>query len=62
MAKFYSPAVIFFDEIESLTSKRDSLGEHEASRRFKNEFLTQIDGLDYEDVRVLLLANTNLPW
>lgn len=62
MAKFYAPAVIFMDEVESLASKRDSPGEHEASRRFKNEFLTEIDSLDYENANVLLLVNSNLPW
>lgn len=62
MAKYYAPSVIFLDEIEGLASKRDSLGEHEASRRFKNEFLIEIDGLDYDDVNVLLLVNSNLPW
>lgn len=62
MAKFYGPSVIFMDEVESLTSKRDSPGEHEASRRFKNEFLTEIDSLDYENANVLLLVNSNLPW
>lgn len=62
MAKYYAPSVIFIDEIESLTSRRDSMGEHEASRRFKNEFLIEIDGLDYADANVLLLVNSNLPW
>lgn len=62
MAKYYAPSVVFIDEIEGLTSTRDSLGEHEASRRFKNEFLVEIDGLHYDNVNVLLLVNSNLPW
>lgn len=64
MAKVYAPAVIFIDEFECLATKRDSPGEHEASKRFKNEFLIQIDDLDcgIESGNVLLLANSNLPW
>lgn len=64
MAKVYAPAVIFIDEFECLATKRDSPGEHEASKRFKNEFLIQIDDLDcdIENGNVLLLANSNLPW
>jgi katanin p60 ATPase-containing subunit A1 len=45
-----------------LTSKRDCLSEHEASKRFKNEFLSLLDGIDNENVGVFLLGSTNLPW
>lgn len=62
VAKFYSPSIIFIDEIEGLASKRDSISEHEASKRFKNEFLTLMDGLDSESSNIFILANTNLPW
>lgn len=62
MAKFYEPSVIFIDEFESLASNRSASGEHEASKRFKNEFLMQIDELDSGETNVLLLASTNLPW
>ncbi|XP_053672648.1 katanin p60 ATPase-containing subunit A-like 2 [Anopheles nili] len=72
VAKFYAPSIIFIDEFDSLASRRDTIREHEASKRFKNEFLSLIDGLesvagettpptDGRD-RVFLLASTNLPW
>lgn len=60
MAKFYQPSIIFIDEFDGLSSKRDASTEHEASKRFKNEFLIQMDGIN--DAQVFLLASTNIPW
>lgn len=62
MAKSCAPAVIFIDEFESLASRSDSPNDHEATKRFKNELLIQIDDLDSAAGNVLLLANSNLPW
>ncbi|XP_062563634.1 katanin p60 ATPase-containing subunit A-like 2 [Armigeres subalbatus] len=64
VARFYAPSIIFIDEFDGLASRRDSIGEHEASKRFKNEFLALIDGLDSgtDEERVFLLASTNIPW
>ncbi|XP_055606515.1 katanin p60 ATPase-containing subunit A-like 2 [Uranotaenia lowii] len=65
VARFYAPSIIFIDEFDGLASRRDSIGEHEASKRFKNEFLSLIDGLDQggcEEERVFLLGSTNIPW
>lgn len=38
IASTYSPSIIFFDEIDSMLSKRNS-EENEASKRLKTEFL-----------------------
>ena len=48
--------------MEGLTSKRDCGLDHDASVRFKNEFLSLMDGLQDNNKGVFILANTNLPW
>eukprot|EP01039_Chlorochromonas_danica_P006785 gene6785-7496_t len=61
-ARSRQPAVIFFDEIDALMSTRKE-NEHEASRRLKTEFMTQLDGATTSsNDRVLIMAATNLPW
>ena len=57
VAKYASPAVIFMDEIDALVSSRMDNGEHEASRRFKTELFTQIDGLNSINDHVSLICS-----
>lgn len=59
-----APSIIFLDEMDALLSSRKE-DEHEASRRFKTEFMIQMDGLrgnETSDGNVLVVACTNLPW
>ncbi|XP_053950865.1 katanin p60 ATPase-containing subunit A-like 2 [Anastrepha ludens] len=62
MAVKYSPSIIFFDEIEGLTSSRDRPSDHESSKRFKNELLQLLDGMEQQMGGVFVLASSNLPW
>jgi SpoVK/Ycf46/Vps4 family AAA+-type ATPase len=71
IARAAAPSILFVDEVDALLSARKSEGEHEASRRFKTEFMTQVDGIASgnggtssakEDAHLLLIACTNCPW
>ena len=65
VARHWSPSVIFIDEIDALVKSRGSDNEHEASRRLKSEFLTQMDGItshNREKENIVVLATTNCPW
>jgi ATP-dependent 26S proteasome regulatory subunit len=65
MARDVAPSIIFVDELDALLSSRRSESEHEASRRFKTEFMVQMDGItgnDSSEELVLVLGCTNCPW
>ncbi|KRZ80055.1 Fidgetin-like protein 1 [Trichinella papuae] len=55
VARSRLPAVIFIDEIDSLLTKRTDT-EHESSRRIKNEFFTQMEGLSISKEERLLVV------
>ncbi|KAI9105190.1 hypothetical protein K1719_022719 [Acacia pycnantha] len=63
LAAKVSPTIIFIDEVDSLLGRRARCGEHEATRKIKNEFMTHWDGLlTKQDDRILVLAATNRPF
>ncbi len=67
LAKYHSPSIIFFDEIDSIASARGD-SDHEASRRVKSELLVQMndiigDGNEQDPgCNVVVIGATNLPW
>ncbi|GFH52719.1 hypothetical protein CTEN210_09195 [Chaetoceros tenuissimus] len=66
LADYYCPSIVFIDEIDSIMGKRGNckssgLGEHEASRRIKTEFLVQLDGIKQTSDTFFLCAS-NMPW
>ena len=67
VARAAAPSIVFVDEMDALLSSRKSNGEHEASRRFKTEFMTNMDGIvkndgDDNEKHLLVIAATNCPW
>ena len=67
VARRDAPSTIFFDEIDSVMTKRGGASEHEASRRVKTELLQNIDGIVSNNSgdpaqNVIVLATVNAPW
>ncbi|KAK6947854.1 ATPase, AAA-type, core [Dillenia turbinata] len=63
LAAKVAPTIIFVDEVDSMLGQRTRVGEHEAMRKIKNEFMTHWDGLMTKSgERILVLAATNRPF
>ncbi|XP_021274752.1 uncharacterized protein LOC110409648 isoform X1 [Herrania umbratica] len=63
LAAKVAPTIIFVDEVDSMLGQRTRVGEHEAMRKIKNEFMTHWDGLLTKgSERILVLAATNRPF
>ncbi|MBA0750220.1 hypothetical protein Gogos_001638, partial [Gossypium gossypioides] len=63
LAAKVAPTIIFVDEVDSMLGQRNRVGEHEAMRKIKNEFMTHWDGLlTIAGERILVLAATNRPF
>ena len=58
-AKEHAPAILFFDELDSIVSSRGP-GAPEYATRFVGQFLTALDGFEAAG-QVLVVAATNLP-
>jgi len=66
-----APSIVFLDEMDSLLGRRKSNGdsEGEGSRRFKTEFMVQMEGITAGsgseggvEKRMLVIGCTNCPW
>lgn len=63
-ARAHRPAIIFFDEIDSIAGIRDSQ-KSIADQRLTNQMLIELDACVHADVSdepVFVMAATNLPW
>lgn len=59
-ARAAAPAVLFFDEIEALTSR--NRGNADAGASLVSAFLNEMDGFAKRPEGLLVLAATNTPW
>jgi len=59
-ARQAAPAVIFFDELDSIASRRGSEAGSKATERMVNQLLTEMDGLE-EMHEVIIIGATNRP-
>jgi transitional endoplasmic reticulum ATPase len=57
----YSPAIVFFDEIDGLGGRRSG-SRSTYAKRLVNEFLMAMDGVVSGNGMLLVLAATNEPW
>ena len=60
-ARARRPAVLFFDEVEALASRR-RFSDHSYQSSMVSTFLNQMDGFKDDNDGVLVLAATNTPW
>ncbi len=59
-ARQAAPAIIFFDEIDSIAPRRGMTSDSSVTERVISQFLTEIDGLE-SLTDVVILAGTNRP-
>jgi len=59
-ARARKPAILFFDELEALASRRRTSGEVGAS--LVSTFLSEMDGFSGDGDGVLVIGATNTPW
>ncbi len=62
-ARLLSPAVVFFDEIETIASSRGGHEQDAVSKRGVSQLLIEMEGIEKaEDEEIFILAATNRPW
>lgn len=60
-ARNLKPCVLFFDEVDALGANRSDMRQS-VGRNIINQFLAELDGIEYDNDGVLILAATNTPW
>ncbi len=60
-ARYSTPCVLFFDEVDALGGRRSDMSSGSA-RQLINQFLAEMDGVQHSNEGVLILAATNAPW
>jgi transitional endoplasmic reticulum ATPase len=55
------PCILFFDEIDGVAGKREGM-DQSFEKRAINQFLIEMDGVEYSNDGVLAIGATNAPW
>jgi transitional endoplasmic reticulum ATPase len=61
LARNNNPCVLFIDEIDALGASRSDM-KQSAGKQLINQFLLELDGIDFDNEGVLILGATNTPW
>lgn len=61
VARRRRPSVVFIDEVDSLCGHRTD-DDTDANRRIKAQLLAEMDGVGSDDLGLVLIGATNLPW
>ncbi len=62
-ARKNAPCIIFFDEMEALGGRREDMtGTNQYMKMAVNQMLYEMDGLETNNVNVLVIGATNSPW
>ncbi|OIO21132.1 hypothetical protein COV61_04480 [Candidatus Micrarchaeota archaeon CG11_big_fil_rev_8_21_14_0_20_47_5] len=62
-ARKNAPAIVFFDELEALGGRREDMGQSTAYMKMAvNQMLYEMDGIESNNVDVLVIGATNAPW
>lgn len=61
LARRQAPCVLFFDEIDALGASRTDMRQSSA-KMLINQFLTELDGVEFSNEGLLILGATNAPW
>ncbi|MFH1306805.1 MAG: AAA family ATPase [Candidatus Micrarchaeota archaeon] len=62
-ARKNAPCIIFVDEMEALGGRREDMGQSTQYMKMAiNQLLYEMDGMESENVNVLVIGATNAPW
>jgi SpoVK/Ycf46/Vps4 family AAA+-type ATPase len=60
-ARSHKPCILFFDEMDGIAGKREGM-DQSFEKRSINQFLIELDGIEYSNEGVLICGATNAPW
>jgi len=60
-ARKNKPVILYFDEMDGIAGKREKM-DQSFEKRSINQFLLEMDGVEYDNEGVLCVGSTNAPW